>query len=126
MYGNNYTSTSTNEPRKKLTPKQIALLQEFEEYCKSCDYEVRKEVMLNKLFNTTRKWRADYVLYYLGVALCIVEINGGQWINGRHNRGGKGYESDLQKSNDSQYEGLDYYQYTYEMLERQEYKNHIE
>jgi hypothetical protein len=55
----------------------------------------------------------------------MVEINGGQWIRGRHNRGGEGYEEDLTKLNLAQSFGFKVYQFTYEMLERQEYKNYL-
>ena len=38
-----------------------------------------------------------------------------------HNRGGKGYENDLQKINLAQRNGYTVFQYTYEMLQRREY-----
>lgn len=38
-----------------------------------------------------------------------------------HNRGGKGYETDLQKINLAQRNDYKVFQYTYEMLQRREY-----
>jgi len=64
-----------------------------------------------------RRFRFDYVIHP-NTDRIAVEINGGQWINGRHNRGGKAYENDLEKSNLAQANGWLYLQFTYEMLAR--------
>jgi len=103
-----------------------ALLQEFETFLYKNKIHFEKEVMYKKLFDTKRQFRADYVLYKInnGVinnSLITVEINGGQFINGRHTRGGKGYETDLQKINLAQRNDYKVFQYTYEMLQRREY-----
>ena len=71
--------------------------------------------------DTKRRFRADYFIYKAS-RNCIVEINGGQWVNGRHNRGGEGYENDLTKLNLANENNYEVYQFTYEMLLRQEYK----
>ena len=68
--------------------------------------------------DTDRKFRADYLLLKDKI---IIEINGGQYINGRHNRGGIGYENDLTKLNIAQKNGFKIYQFTYEMINRREY-----
>ena len=47
------------------------------------------------MFAKPRRWRFDVAFPDVQLA---VEINGGVWINGRHNRGA-GYESDMQKMN---------------------------
>lgn len=79
------------------------------------------EVVFNKIMDTKRRFRADYLINNN----IILEINGGQWTNGRHNRGGKGYENDLTKMNLSQENGFKYIQFTYEMLQRKEYEQTI-
>ena len=103
-----------------------ALLQEFETFLYKNKIHFEKEVMYKKLFNTKRQFRADYVLNKISNGginklFITVEINGGQFINGRHTRGGKGYETDLQKINLAQRNDYKVFQYTYEMLQRREY-----
>lgn len=103
-----------------------ALLQEFETFLYKNKIHFEKEVMYKKLFDTKRQFRADYVLNKINNGginelFITVEINGGQHINGRHNRGGKGYENDLQKINLAQRNDYKVFQYTYEMLRRREY-----
>ena len=85
----------------------------FETMLKNANIEFQKEVVFSKIMPTKRKFRADY---YLPELKTIVEINGGQFVNGRHNRGGKGYENDLIKSNMASLNGFFYLQYTYQML----------
>ena len=66
-----------------------------------------------------RRFRADYLLTLNDMQI-IVEINGGHWISGRHNRG-KGYENDLVKSNLAQVNGYYFLQYTYGQLKERLY-----
>ena len=105
----------------KLSYTNKALLFELENYLKRFD-EVQKEKTFNKIMPTKRLFRCDYLLPNLKI---IVEVNGGQWTNGRHNRGGKGYENDLMKLNIAQKNGYKVYQFTYEMLMRMEYRDFI-
>lgn len=53
------------------------------------------------LFSAERKWRFDFADPNLKIAL---EIQGGTWVGGRHNRP-KGYEEDLIKLNEAALEG---------------------
>lgn len=46
-------------------------------------------------FHPTRQWRFDYAIPDLRIA---IEIDGGIWINGRHNRA-SGYIGDMEKFN---------------------------
>jgi hypothetical protein len=103
---------------------RIALIKEFEKYL-SDNYPNmwEKEVMFNKLIDTKRRFRADYVItsHHL-ISDIVIEINGGQWVNGRHNRGGQGYQNDLTKFNLAQLNGIKVFQFTYEMLLSKEYE----
>lgn len=107
-------------PKRSNSFENIALLNEFEAYLIEFYSDVAKEVVFSKIMPVKRKFRADFLI--LGEKI-IIEINGGQFSGGRHNRGGTGYERDLEKGNIAQKYGFKYYQFTYEMLERQEYKN---
>ena len=81
-----------------------------------------KEVIPEKKirdFGVPRDFRFDFYIADINVA---IEINGGQMVGGRHNRGGPGYEKDLMKLNLTQHAGIKIYQFTYEMLNREEYK----
>ncbi len=46
-------------------------------------------------FEPSRRWRVDFVLHDYKIA---IEVEGGTWINGRHNRGGS-IEADMDKYN---------------------------
>lgn len=53
------------------------------------------EVVKEHMFHYTRKWRFDYAIPELKVA---IEIDGGVWDYGRHNRP-QGYINDMEKLN---------------------------
>jgi hypothetical protein len=82
-----------------------------------------EDVKTEYLFHHKRKFKFDYAL---PTEMIAVEVNGGQWTNGRHTRGGKGYENDLKKLNLAQMNGWRVLQYTYEMLETLEYKVNLD
>ena len=92
---------------------------EFETWCESEGFKVQKEQVFKNIMDTDRRFRADYLLTLNDMQI-IVEINGGHWISGRHNRG-KGYENDLIKSNLAQTHGFKYLQYTYGQLKKMLY-----
>lgn len=107
----------------KLTVKQLALYQELEKFLLIIDKDMMcknngKEIVYSKIMPTKRLFRADF---YCPSIKVLVEVNGGQWTNGRHTRGGVGYENDLTKLNIAQLNGFKVYQFTYEMLARREY-----
>lgn len=95
--------------------KRSLLLYELIAEIKKIDPTSKSEVMFNAIMPTKRKFRADFYIpkYHL-----IIEVNGGQWVTGRHTRGGIGYESDLEKLNTVAINGFNVLQYTYEMLQR--------
>lgn len=55
------------------------------------------EVVKEYMFHYTRKWRFDYAIPELKVA---IEIDGGVWDYGRHNRP-QGYIDDMEKLNNA-------------------------
>lgn len=84
---------------------------------------VIEEQIFNRIMDTKRQFRADY---YCPNLKLIIELNGGQWVNGRHNRGGEAYEGDLTKINLAQMNGYHIWQYTYEMIQRGQLRKDLE
>lgn len=76
---------------------------------------------LEHQFDTSHKWRADFA--WLQQKL-IVEVEGGTWSNGRHNRG-KGYEADCVKYNAAVKQGWRLLRYTTDMVKRGEAINDL-
>ncbi|OFX05203.1 MAG: hypothetical protein A3E78_09205 [Alphaproteobacteria bacterium RIFCSPHIGHO2_12_FULL_63_12] len=64
-------------------------------------------------FCTGRKWRFDFALVGLKIAL---EVEGGVWSGGRHTRGA-GYESDCEKYNAATAMGWRVLRFTAKMLQ---------
>ena len=60
-----------------------------------CRTDIGVECVKEYRFHPTRKWRFDYAFVNQKVA---IEIDGGVWISGRHNRA-SGYVKDLEKFN---------------------------
>lgn len=63
-------------------------------------------------FHHKRKWRFDFAL---PEKMLAVEIEGGAWINGRHNRA-SGYIADLEKYNQAAILGWCVLKYTTEQI----------
>jgi very-short-patch-repair endonuclease len=59
-----------------------------------------------------RKWRVDFLLGNL-----VVEVEGGTWIQGRHNRGSS-VEKDFEKYNALTLAGFSVLRFTTEMVQR--------
>ena len=70
---------------------QSRLEQAFEQYLINNNIEYQKEYK----FIPNRRFRADF---YLEKYRLLIEIEGGMWSNGRHNRG-SGYRADCDKYN---------------------------
>lgn len=64
-------------------------------------------------FDPERRWRADFA--FLDARL-LVEVEGGQWTNGRHSRGA-GFENDCEKYNAMTLQGWRLLRFTTGMVE---------
>jgi len=64
-------------------------------------------------FHKTRKWLFD--IYYPSIKMAI-EIHGGNWINGGHNRG-RGFKNDRQKMNEAHHLGFTVFEFLTEDVE---------
>ena len=113
----------------KKSAIHIALLKEMKSYLENSGFQVLEEIVFSKIMPTKRKYRADYCVLKEKV---IIEINGGQFVNGRHNRAGKvkgskctQYENDLNKINLAQKNGWKVFQFTYQQLARREYLDYL-
>ena len=58
-------------------------------------HELKVELVREHRFHPTRKWRFDYALPELKIA---IEVEGGVWQQGRHNRA-SGFLKDMEKYN---------------------------
>jgi very-short-patch-repair endonuclease len=76
-----------NDMKPKTPPHDL-----FTTICKS---NIGIECVKEFRFHPTRKWRFDYAFVEQKIA---VEVDGGVWIGGRHNRA-SGYVKDLEKFN---------------------------
>jgi very-short-patch-repair endonuclease len=65
-------------------------------------------------FHPVRRWRFDFA--WPG-CLVAAEVEGGQWVNGRHVRGG-GFEGDAEKYNEAALLGWTVFRFTRQMVER--------
>ena len=81
--------------RSRVIASTASMTDMFQRYLMSeiPDVEVVKEHM----FHYTRQWRFDYAIPELKVA---IEIDGGVWECGRHNRP-QGYINDMEKLNNA-------------------------
>lgn len=66
-------------------------------FCQVIKSQIGLEPVKEHRFHPVRRWRFDYAFPEQKVA---IEINGGIWKAGRHNRG-QGYINDLEKLNNA-------------------------
>lgn len=69
----------------------------YDAFCLLLRQHLGVEVVAEHRFHSTRMWRFDYAIPSHRIA---IEIDGGVWIEGRHNRP-KGYIADLDKFNNA-------------------------
>ena len=81
------------KPKKKAQkPPKQPKMDIFTAICKS---DLKIEVVKEFIFHPTRKWRFDFAIPEYKIA---IEIDGGVWNYGRHNRA-QGYLADMKKFN---------------------------
>ena len=73
---------------------------------------LRAKVVPEYRFHHKRRWKFDYAVPDLMIA---IEIEGGTWIKGRHNRA-EGYQKDMEKYNMAQLMGWKVLRYTPEQV----------
>jgi very-short-patch-repair endonuclease len=78
----------------------------FEFHCKALGIAVEREFR----FDPSRKWRADFRANEF-----LIEIEGGTWNGGRHNRGA-GFEKDCEKYNQAAVLGFKVLRFTTGMV----------
>jgi very-short-patch-repair endonuclease len=86
------TDAARQLKRAKADADKARLVAEFEQVWRGLDGPT---LTPEYRFHQARQWRADYAHIE---ALVIVEIDGGVWSGGRHNRG-QGYIDDCRKLN---------------------------
>ena len=106
---------------KQNSTENVLRLRLLDQFLKQKGLEFKTEVLMNSIFETERKFRFDY---YCESHKIAIEVNGGEWIGGRHNSG-KGYQTDLEKSNLANLNGIIYLQYTYSQLKKKAYEKDI-
>ena len=113
-------------PRPKKKPAKqsnsnILQLLCFEQFLGQQKLDFKKEVFAKDVFLTKRNFRFDY---YIASHRVAIEVNGGEWMGGRHTSG-KGYQTDLEKANLANLNGVVYLQYTYTQLKKKVYENDL-
>ncbi len=98
---------------KKLSPGEEA----FALHCRAEDLHPERECQ----FHPERKWRFDFAFHKPMIA---VEIEGGIWNAGRHNRGSS-FEKDAEKYNAAAKLGWRVMRYSTEMVMRGEAINDV-
>lgn len=90
------TTKPTAKPRKSPKSKKTRQkLPKYDAFCLLLRQHLGAEVVAEHRFHPARMWRFDYALPAHRIA---IEIDGGVWQIGRHNRP-KGYIADLDKFN---------------------------
>lgn len=78
---------------------------------------INKEVIPEYRFHPTRKWRFDYAIPEFKIA---IEIDGGVFIQGRHNRG-SGYVKDMEKFNEAAILGWRILRFTPQQIKKEQW-----
>ena len=81
--------------KAKKTIKKPKNTQKSDVFTQICKKGLNVEVVKEYRFHPIRKWRYDYAIPQLKIAL---EVEGGVWTGGRHTRG-TGFLKDIEKYN---------------------------
>ena len=88
---------TTKTRKAKRGGKNAQKQPKYDAFCLLLRQHLGEEVVAEHRFHPTRLWRFDYAIPSHRIA---IEIDGGVWIEGRHNRP-KGYIADLEKFNNA-------------------------
>ena len=88
------TAKRRSAPKSKKTRQKLP---KYDAFCLLLRQHLGAEVVAEHRFHPTRMWRFDYAIPEHRIA---IEIDGGVWQIGRHNRP-KGYIADLDKFNNA-------------------------
>ena len=91
------TKPTTKTRKAKRGGKNAQKQPKYDAFCLLLRQHLGEEVVAEHRFHPTRLWRFDYAIPSHRIA---IEIDGGVWIEGRHNRP-KGYIADLDKFNNA-------------------------
>lgn len=91
------TKPTTKTRKAKRGGKNTQKQPKYDAFCLLLRQHLGVEVVAEHRFHPTRLWRFDYAIPSHRIA---IEIDGGVWNQGRHNRP-KGYIADLDKFNNA-------------------------
>lgn len=88
-------------PRSKITKPTTEPHGSATPYSRAISKELGVEVVAEHRFHEVRKWRFDYAIPHLRIAL---EVEGGVWTGGRHTSSA-GFLRDMEKYNEAALNG---------------------
>ena len=89
------TSDKQTPAKPKKTAHKPYKQPKMDMFTAICKSDLKIEVVKEIIFHPTRKWRFDFAIPEYKIA---IEIDGGVWNYGRHNRA-QGYLADMKKFN---------------------------
>jgi very-short-patch-repair endonuclease len=98
--------------KARISKTKLALVARWEQAIKIYYPHVRAEMVAEYRFHHKRLWRFDFAFPSQMIG---IELQGGTWVNGGHNRGAQ-MSKDYEKINTAQATGWKVFQFTTDML----------
>ena len=95
MKAQRITKPTTKTRKAKRGGKNAQKQPKYDAFCLLLRQHLGEEVVAEHRFHPTRLWRFDYAIPSHKIA---IEVEGGAWIDGRHNRA-SGFLKDMEKYN---------------------------